>query len=86
MFLVFHAFLSVHCSLVVTCWERVNFLALLYVMFSCVLSVLGQVWNLIVSMTDLCLLIYLKSSLALFVLSCRHGINEWTSIIHWSLT
>ena len=30
--------LSVHCTLVVTCWERANLLALLYVMFSCVLS------------------------------------------------
>ena len=28
-----HAFLSVHCSLVVTCWERANFLPLLNVMF-----------------------------------------------------
>ena len=26
-------FLSVHCSLVVTCWERADLLALLYVMF-----------------------------------------------------
>ena len=36
MFRVCHAFLSVHCSLVVTSWERANFLALLYVMVSCV--------------------------------------------------
>ena len=28
--------MSVHCSLVVTCRERANLLALLYVMFSCV--------------------------------------------------
>ena len=33
MFRVCHAFLSVHCSLVVTCWERADLLALLYVMF-----------------------------------------------------
>ena len=32
-----HAFLFVHCSLVVTCWERNGLLALLYVMFHCVL-------------------------------------------------
>ena len=29
-------FMSVHCSLVVTCWERAGLLALLYVMFYCV--------------------------------------------------
>ena len=33
MFRVCHAFLSVQCSLVITCWERVDLLALLYVMF-----------------------------------------------------
>ena len=36
MFVMF--FLSIHCSLVVTCWERADLLALLYVMFYCVLS------------------------------------------------
>ena len=46
--------LSVPCSLVVTCWEKADLLALLYVMFSCVLvtfpyGVLGQVWYLTVS-------------------------------------
>ena len=35
MFPVCHAVLSVHCSLVVTCWEKAHLLALLYVMFSC---------------------------------------------------
>ena len=34
---VCNPFLSVHCSLVVTCWERDNLLTLLYVIFSCVL-------------------------------------------------
>ena len=34
---VCHAGLSVHCSLVATCWERANLLALLYAMFSWVL-------------------------------------------------
>ena len=38
MFRVCHAFLSVHCSLVVTCWERTGLLALFYAMFYCVLS------------------------------------------------
>ena len=50
-------------SLVVTCWERADLLALLYVMFSCVFvtfpyDVLGQVWYLIVLIPYLCLLFY----------------------------
>ena len=65
MFRVCHAFLSVHCSLVVTCWERANLLVLLYVMFSCIFvtfpcGVLGQVWYFIVLISDPCLLIYLS--------------------------
>ena len=60
MFCVFYAVLSVHCSLVAICWERAGLLALLYVMFSCVIVtfpcvVLGQVWYLIVSIPDFCL-------------------------------
>ena len=63
MFRVCHAVLSVHCSLVVTCWERANLLALFCVMFSCVSAafprgVLGQMWYLIVSIPDICLLSY----------------------------
>ena len=34
---------SIYCSLVVTCWERTDLLALLYVMFHCVLSLPGGV-------------------------------------------
>ena len=41
--------LSVHCSPVVTCWERSGLFALLYVIFSCVFitflcGVLGRMW------------------------------------------
>ena len=36
MFRAFHAVLSVHCSLMVTCWERSYLLARLFVMLSCV--------------------------------------------------
>ena len=66
MFRVCHAFLSVLCSFVVTCWERAGLLALLCVMFSCVFvtfpcGVLGQVWYLIVSISDLCLLSYFQA-------------------------
>ena len=66
LLIVFHvcqAVLSVPCSLVVTWWERADLLALLYVMISCVFvtfpyEVLGQVWYLIVSIPDHCLLPY----------------------------
>ena len=59
-----HTVLSVSCSLVVTCWERADLLALLYVIFSCVFvtfpyGVLGQVWYLVVFISDLCLLPHL---------------------------
>ena len=52
--------MSVHCSCVVTSWERASLLALLYVIYSCVFvtfpcGVLGQVWDLIVSIPDLLL-------------------------------
>ena len=49
MFLVCHVFLFFNCSLVVTCWERADLSALLYVMFHCVFvtfpcDVMGPVW------------------------------------------
>ena len=55
---VSHAFKSVHCCLVVTCWESADLLALvgdvhcIFVTFPC--SILDQVWCLIVSFPDLC--------------------------------
>ena len=58
--------MSVHCSLMVTCWERAILFALLYVMLSCVFvtfpsRVLVQVWYLIVSIPDICLCSSIKS-------------------------
>ena len=56
---VSHAFESVHCCLVVTCWEGADLLALvgdvncIFVTFSS--GILGQVWYLIVLFPDLCL-------------------------------
>ena len=49
---------------VVTCWGEADLMAFLYVILSCVFvtfpfGVLGQVWYLIVSIPDLCLLPYL---------------------------
>ena len=60
---LYYIVLSVQCSLVVNCWERADLLALLCVMFPCDFvtfpyGVLGQVWFLIVSISDICLLPY----------------------------
>ena len=58
MYSVCHAFASVHCRLVVTCWERAGLLALVcdvylyFVTFPC--GILCHVWYLIVSIPDLC--------------------------------
>ena len=54
LFCVCHAFLSVHCSLVVICWESIGLFALFCLVFSCGFvtfpcGVLGQVWHLTVS-------------------------------------
>ena len=59
---VCHDFASVHCCLVVTCWERADLLALV-VMFNCIFAtfpcgILGQVWYWIVSIPDRCHLSY----------------------------
>ena len=62
IFCVLHAFASLQCCLVVTCWERADLLALvgdvycISVTFPC--DILGQVWYLIVSFPDLCRLSY----------------------------
>ena len=57
MFPVCHAFLSVHCSIVVTCWERADLFALLCVMLFCVFDTF-LCGVLTVSIPDLCLLTY----------------------------
>ena len=57
-----HAIASAYCCLVVTRWERDDLLALvddvycICVTFLC--GILGQVWYLIVLISDLCLLSY----------------------------
>ena len=55
--------LSVSCSLVISCLERADLLALLCEMFPCVCvtfpcGVSGQVWYFIVMIPDICLLFY----------------------------
>ena len=58
-----YAVLSAPSSLMITCLERADLLALLYVMLSCVFvtfpyGVPGQVWYLVVSIPDLCILYF----------------------------
>ena len=66
-----------YCSLVVTCWEWADLLALLYVTFyyvSVALScgVLAQVWYFVVSITDLAffLTLMLELPLLFIVIKC----------------
>ena len=59
--------LSVPCSLVITCWERADLLALLCVLISCIrvtfsYGVHFQVWYLIVSIPDIWLLFHFDNS------------------------
>ena len=57
---VCHAFASVHCCFVVTCWERADLLFVMsncdFVTFPC--GILDQVWYLIVLIPDLCCFSY----------------------------
>ena len=68
---VSHAFASVDCCLVVTCWERADLLALLddvyciFVTLPC--GILCRVWYLIVSFPDLCRLSYCVQKAAMLV-------------------
>ena len=68
---VSHAFVSVHYCLVVTFWEWADLLALVcdvklcdfvFLSLTQVCGILGQVWYLIVSITDFCHLSYSKSN------------------------
>ena len=55
---VSYAFASVRCYLVITCWEKADLIGLagyvycIFATFPC--GVLGQVWYLIVSFSNLC--------------------------------
>ena len=66
MICLYYTVLSVHCSIVMTCYERTDLFALLCVLFYCVFvtlpyDVLGMVWYLILSFSDLCLFYYFRS-------------------------
>ena len=94
-------FLVCSCSLVVTCWEGADLLALLYVMFYCVFvtfpcGVLGQVCCLIALITYLCLLSYFhmyfhlfQQTLQMFVFFCprTNKVCRWcTGTIYTGMT
>ena len=70
MYCVCHAFASVHCCLVVTCWERADLLALVCYVYCDFITfpfgVLGQVWYLIVLIPDLCCLSYFLDIFSLY--------------------
>ena len=67
MSFVSHAFASVYCCLVVTCWKRADTLALVGVVYCISVTfpygILGLVWYLIVSFPDLCAHSYLNKGL-----------------------
>ena len=95
---VYHAFLSVLCSLVVNSWQRAGLFSLLCVTFYCVFvtfpcGVLGQVWYLIVSISDLCLLSYIAMLITklnmiclvysdkVFVFMCVHYLSLFCCVL-----
>ena len=51
-FCVCNPFASVHCCLIITCWERADLLAMVCVTFPG--GILGQMWYVIVSIPDFC--------------------------------
>ena len=51
---VCHAYASVHCWFLVTCWERALFVMFNYVFVTFPCGILGEVWYLIVLIPDLC--------------------------------
>ena len=76
----------------VTCCERAILLAALYVLVSCVFvtfpcGVLGQVWFLIVSISDLCLLPYLDNKVKLpkpyQFFAVKSGDSFWRKSAFW---
>ena len=70
---VCHAFVTVHCCLVVTRGERADLLALVCAVYcDCVtfpFVSLGQVWCLMVSIPDPCCLSYFENQFLVFFLS-----------------
>ena len=88
LYCLYYAVLSVPCSLVITCWERADLLALLCVMFYCVFvtflyGVSGQVWYLNASIPDLCLF-YFDLLVFLFVFYLKKATTHQYKISFFS--
>ena len=87
--MISHVFASVYCCLVITCWERADLLALvgdvycIFGTFPC--GIMGQMWYLIVSFSDLCrlsyLAAYLKNHLILKVEKLKLSLIQKTYLI-----
>ena len=81
---------SVYVCLVVTCWERADLLALVcgVLLWVCYfhIGILGQVWTLIVSIPDLCTLIYFYTNLnqryCQNIIPCLVGTFVWYICSH----
>ena len=63
LFYVCNTSLVLPCNTLVTCWEMADLFSFLYVMFSYVFvtflyDFVGQAWYLIVSIPDVCLLLF----------------------------
>ena len=85
VYCVLHPSTSVHCCLVVTCWEMADLLALvgdvycIFATFPC--GILGQVWYLIVSFPDLYLLFtFILNIYAHIVLLCTFRFTRVSSV------
>ena len=74
VYCVSHAFASVRCCLVVTCWERADLSALVCVVYCDFVTfsfgILGQAWYFIVSISDPCCLSYFHQKPADLDLHC----------------
>ena len=92
MFCVCYAFSSVHCCLVVTCWEKADLLALVCDLYCDFVSfpfcILGQVWYLIyqflilaVFRTFFTLIVFLLSRGCLYSESLLHDAMVWAAVI-----
>ena len=67
MFYMYHAFLSVHCSLVFTCWEWANILILLCLMFFFILKTPKVILEFIYLLINLIINIILRRYFMLIV-------------------
>ena len=76
---VCHTVLSAPCSLVITCWEKADFLALSYVMFFVFLSLFHTSWDrCCIWCIDSCFFAFFQTlkTVALTLTMCVHRVSE----------